>query len=166
MDATTSPVLKSRANADTSKTSMLKQKLAHFITDHDLLRLPPSNLVSDAAVRMAERHLGAVLITDDEEVLGIFTERDMLEKVIASGRTPGGTTLAEVMTPNPAFVTPSDTVLDAILAMKEHRSRHLLVREDVGIVGIVSVRDILRAVIVERTEDRQHLEDLWEGFPV
>ena len=145
---------------------MLTQKIAHFIANQDILSMRPTSSVADAAKRMAERHLGAVLVADGDNLLGIFTERDLLEKVVARSRSPEDTELAEVMSHDPAAVSPMDTMLTAILTMKEHMSRHLLVRDHGRIVGIVSVRDVLRAVVVERTEDHQHLENLWEGFPV
>ncbi len=145
---------------------MLKQEIADFITKQDILRMPPSCTVADTAACMAERHLGAVLVADGEKLHGIFTERDLLEKVVARNREPEDTKLVDVMTLDPAFVAPTDTILAAILAMKEQMSRHLLVRDGGRIVGIISVRDILRAIIVERTEDHQQFETLWEGFPV
>ncbi|MFC1664756.1 cyclic nucleotide-binding/CBS domain-containing protein [Pseudomonadota bacterium] len=145
---------------------MLTQKIAHFIANQDILSMPPTSSVADAAIRMAERHLGAVLVTDGDNLLGIFTERDLLEKVIARSRSPKDTELGEVMSHDPTSVAPTDTMLTAILTMKEQMSRHLLVRDRGRIIGIVSVRDVLRAVVVERTEDHQHLENLWEGFPV
>lgn len=145
---------------------MLKHEIARFIASQDLLRMSPTSSVANAAARMAERHLGAVIVADGEDQLGIFTERDMLEKVVAIGRAPKDTVLGDVMTLDPASIAPTDTVLDAIFAMKEHRSRHLLVRANGNTIGILSVRDILRAVIVEHTEDHRLFDNLWEGFPV
>ena len=70
------------------------------------------------------------------------------------------------MTPNPAFIGPGDSVRAAIFAMKEQRSRHLMVKHDGEVFAIVSVRDLLRSVVEENIENRQVLDDLWEGFPV
>ncbi len=145
---------------------MLDSKVADVIGKQELLRLPLETSVAEAAKRMAERHVGAMLVCEGEAMRGIFTERDMLERVVAAGLSPGATQLKDVMTPDPASIAATDTLLDAIFAMKERLTRHLLVRQGDEVVGIVSVRDLLRAVVDSRLEERQRFTDLWEGFPV
>ena len=145
---------------------MLDSKVADVIGKQELLRLPLDTSVAEAAKRMAERHVGAMLVCEGEAMRGIFTERDMLERVVAADLSPGATLLKDVMTPDPASIAAGDTLLDAIFAMKERLTRHLLVERGEEVVGIVSVRDLLRAMVDSRLEERQQFTDLWGGFPV
>ena len=141
-------------------------KVRDVIGTQQLLRLDPRASVAQAATAMAERHVGAVLVYRDATLLGIFTERDMLERVVAADLSPGATLLEDVMTPNPASMAADASVLDAMFTMKEHLTRHLLVTDGGRVAGIVSVRDLLRAVVEARLADRQQFDDLFEGFPV
>ena len=145
---------------------MLDRTIAGLIEGQDLLRLSGDTKVREAARQMSARHVGAILVHDADKDCGVFTERDMLDRVVAGGLPPDETVLREVMTPDPAFVGPEDTVRAAIFAMKRQRSRHLLVKDRGEIFAIVSVRDLLRSVVEESAENQQVLDDLWEGFPV
>ena len=145
---------------------MLDRKVSGLIEGQELLRLAGETTVIEAARQMSARHVGAILVCEADKVRGIFTERDMLDRVVAGGLSPDKAVLSDVMTPDPAFVGPGDTVRSAIFTMKQQRSRHLLVRHRGEVLGIVSVRDLLRSVVEESAENRQVLDDLWEGFPV
>ena len=145
---------------------MLESKVADVIGKQDLLRLSADTSVAEAAKQMAAHHVGAMLVCEGEALRGIFTERDMLERVVAADLAPGATLLKEVMTPDPASIAAEETLLQAIFAMKERLTRHLLVTRGEDLVGIVSVRDLLRAVVESRLEERQRFDDLWDGFPV
>jgi len=145
---------------------MLQRKIVELIGDQELLRMPVEASVTEAAKRMAKRHIGAMLVCEGEEMCGIFTDRDMLERVVAAGLAPGETPLREVMTPDPVSIGPGGTVLEAIFTMKAQMTRHLLVKDGGRVVGIISVRDLLRSVVDENVEERQQFDDLWEGFPV
>lgn len=145
---------------------MLERTIASLIKGQDLLRLPGETTVREAARQMSARHVGAILVREADKDCGVFTERDMLDRVVAGGLPPDDTLLRDVMTPNPAFIGPEDTVRAAIFAMKRQRSRHLMVKERGEVFAIVSVRDLLRSVVEESAENQQVLDDLWEGFPV
>ncbi len=114
--------------------------------------------VRQAAKVMAERHIGAVLITATGKLEGIFTERDILNRVVAPGRDPETVKIGEVMTPNPDTVTPDATALDTLIRMQTKGYRHLPVVDDGELVGIVSVRDLFNAVKRELEEDIQERE--------
>ncbi len=114
--------------------------------------------VREAAKLMAERHIGAVLITANGRLEGIFTERDVLNKVVAPGRDPEALTLGEVMTRNPDTVSPSATALDTLIRMQTKGYRHVPVVDDGELIGIVSVRDLFNAVKRELEEDIQERE--------
>ena len=145
---------------------MLERKIVDLIGNQELQRMPVDANVADAAQRMAAHHVGAMLVCEGERMCGIITDRDVLERVVAAGLAPGDTRLAEVMTPDPVSIAPDDTVFQAIFAMKAQMTRHLLVKDRDRVVGIISVRDLLRSVVDESVEERQQFEDLWQGFPV
>src|SRR3546814_11024537 len=100
---------------------------------------------------MAERHIGAVLIGEGNRLQGIFTERDLLIRVIARGLDPDATQLKEVMTPDPDTVGPNDWASLALERMRSSGYRHVPVVDDGIVVGIVSLRDLYAAA---RSEGR------------
>jgi CBS domain-containing protein len=106
-----------------------------------LLTLPRTTLVRDAAKAMRERHVGAVLVSVDGRLEGIFTERDMVNRVVAEGRDLDRTTLADVMTANPDTASPNDTAIAALRRMQDGGYRHLPIVDRGRLVGIVSRRD-------------------------
>ena len=145
---------------------MLDSRISDVIGRQELLRMPLDTNVAEAAKRMTERHVGAMLVCEGAAMRGIFTERDMLERVVATGFSPGTTLLRDVMTQDPASIASDGTLLQAIFAMREHLTRHLLVTHGGQVVGIISVRDLLRAVVDASLAERQQIDDLWDGFPV
>ncbi len=123
-----------------------------------LLTLGADVSVRQAAKLMAERHIGAVLITADGRLEGIFTERDVLNKIVAPGRDPEAVKLAEVMTRNPDTVSPDASALDTLIRMQTKGYRHVPVVDEGELIGIVSVRDLFNAVKRELEEDIQERE--------
>jgi CBS domain-containing protein len=120
--------------------------------------LPASTTVRDAAKNMAERHIGAVLIGEGSRLQGIFTERDLLIRVVARGLDPDTTPLKEVMTPDPDTIEPNDWASLALERMRTSGYRHVPVVEDGVVVGIVSLRDLYAAATRELEEDLQQRE--------
>ncbi len=137
---------------------MQRRIVPDLVRDQTLVSLPPSATVRDAARIMAERHIGAVLVAVDGRLQGIFTERDVLARVVAAGLDPNDTALGGVMTPNPDTVAPNDSPLDALRRMSERGYRHLPVVDSERMVGIVSIRDLYTAVNEELAEDLQQRE--------
>ncbi len=107
----------------------------------DLLELPATASVYDAACAMRDWSVGAVLITDQGRLAGIFTERDMISRVVTCDREPKTTPLAEVMTADPTTIAPKATALEALRLMEDGGYRHLPVVAGKHLVGIVSRRD-------------------------
>ncbi len=118
----------------------------HAIHGQDIVSLEPSAMVREAVMLMAKRRIGAVPIVEGEKLVGIFTERDAIVRVIADGRDPDTTRLGDVMTANPDTVKSSDAVLHALELMNEHNYRHLPVVDNGQLVGVVSIRDLYRSV--------------------
>jgi len=106
----------------------------------------------EAACRMAERDVGAVLVVDEERLVGIFTERDLMVRVVGTGRDPKTTPLAEVMTPDPVCIDADMNIQQAMNEVATRRIRHLPVVRDGRLVGVVSVRDLARALIANQRE--------------
>jgi CBS domain-containing protein len=105
---------------------------------------------------MSGRQVGCVLVTGAGVLEGIFTERDLMQRVVAAGRDPDGTRLAEVMTKNPDTIGADDYAIDALSLMSERGYRHLPVVESGRLVGIVSRRDFLGEEIILVEEELGH----------
>lgn len=103
----------------------------------------PSESVSDAAKLMRAKNLGALLIVSNGRLIGIFTERDALYRVLAQGLDPEITTLRDVMTADPVTLGPERTYGHALLVMYENGFRHIPVVEDGQAVGIISSRNAM-----------------------
>src|SRR6266545_4935914 len=99
--------------------------------------------VTEASRFMRERNVGALMVVDENKLVGVFTERDGLFRVLAEGRNGETTALADVMTKNPKTIAADKPFLHALQAMHEGGFRHLPVVEEERLLGIVSVRDAL-----------------------
>ena len=125
-----------------------------------LLTAPPQTSVIKAAKLMARRNVGAVLVVEDEHLIGIFTERDALFRVMARGLDSRVTTLADVMTREPKTVSPDRSFGHALLIMYENHFRHLPVVENGKLIGVVSSRNALdpdMEEFVAESERRKHI---------
>jgi CBS domain-containing protein len=135
---------------------MRSRLVSELIHGQVVLALPREATVREATERMAERHVGAVLVTDPAgRVLGIFTERDAVYRVLARRLDPDGTALVEVMTPNPTTMHPRDQAMEALRLMQEGGFRHVPVVEGGRVVGMVSRSDFRGA---ERTRIEEQME--------
>lgn len=136
---------------------MLRRLVPDVVQGQDLLKLSPTATVREAAREMKARHVGAVLVTDREgRLAGIFTERDAVNRVLAEGRDPDTTPLAEVMTRNPNTIGPDATAIDALRLMDDGGYRHLPIVKQGRLVGIVSRRDFF-GTEKARIEDEGHI---------
>lgn len=110
----------------------------------------PHATVLDALRTMAEHDIGALVVTDEDEVVGMFSERDYARKVILHGKASRDTPVRDVMTPHVITVDPSQTMSDCMSVMTEHRVRHLPVVEEQKLLGVVSIGDVVKAVMAEQ----------------
>ena len=121
----------------------------------------PETTVAEAARLMAKRKMSAVMVVDAEgRLIGIFTERDAVHRVIAEQRDPAATRLADVMTPDPKTLVPRETFGYALLQMHERGFRHMPVVEDGRPVGMVSARNALDPELEEfeaEAQRRKHI---------
>lgn len=117
-----------------------------------LVTIEPEATVLDALRVMAERNIGAILITQGGNLLGIFTERHYARKVILEGRQSVDTPVRDVMSTEMFPVEPSQSVDDCMSLMTEHRVRHLPVMGDGQLIGIVSIGDLVKATIAAQEQ--------------
>ena len=110
-------------------------------------QISPTATVFEAIAKMAERGVGTLPVVLQEQLIGIISERDYARKVILQGRSSQHTTVQEIMTPAPVTVTPDFTVNLCLRIMSSRHIRHLPVMEDGVLVGIVSMGDLVNAVI-------------------
>jgi CBS domain-containing protein len=107
-------------------------------------KVPPEATVMQAVETMSKRHVGAVLVCTGCECSGIFTERDLMNRVVLAGLDPSATRVGDVMTADIACIQPSTSAAEAMAIMTERRCRHLPVVENGAIVGMVSIGDLVR----------------------
>jgi len=118
-----------------------------LVKERTIYTVNADDSVMQAVHMMVDKNLGAVAVLRDGELVGVFSERDLMKRVVAAGRGPGSTQVSEVMTPRPRTVSPNETFENCMFIMREHGFRHLPVVEDGKLYGLVSLRDLLlRAV--------------------
>ncbi len=133
--------------------------MSEIVRDQKPLIMPPKTTVKHACERMRERRVGAVLVADrDHHLLGIFTGRDAVCRVLAEGKDAAETTLAEVMTRDPATMPPTDTAIEALRLMRDGGFRHVPVVAGGKAIGVVSHGDF-RGLETARLDDET---GLWE----
>lgn len=119
--------------------------------------------VLDAIKLMAERSVGSLLVMDGEVLQGIVTERDYARKVIIKGRASDTTRVGEIMTTNVFTATIDQTVNDCMTIMTNRRIRHLPVVAGDKVVGLISIGDLVQAIIADQQEEIQQLEQYISG---
>lgn len=121
---------------------MNQRYLLDIVHDHKPVTLRPSDTVQEACKAMQQRAVGAILVTDAKHhLVGIFTGRDAVGRVLAAGRDPVKTRLADVMTAKPDTMPPGRTAMDALRQMSDGGYRHLPIVEDSKLIGVVSRGD-------------------------
>jgi CBS domain-containing protein len=135
------------------------RRISDIVRNQNPLTLPPSATVKHACERMRERKVGAVLVTDeDQRLLGIFTGRDAIGRVLAEGKNPETILLSEVMTHQPQTVPPERSAIDALRLMFDIGCRHIPIVENDKVVGVVSRFDFC-GLEVDRLDEET---GLWE----
>ncbi|HTW59704.1 MAG TPA: CBS domain-containing protein [Terriglobales bacterium] len=130
--------------------------LREIVKDRRVYSVEATRTVLEAARFMMEHNVGAVAVIRGGELAGIFSERDIMNRVVAVGRTPGTTLVSEVMTANPRAVSADETIEECLFIMREFGFRHLPIVDGKELKGLVSLRDILmrQAAEIERQTRR------------
>ncbi len=123
----------------------------------------PSQSVFEALQLMAEKDIGAVLVLEEGKVVGIFSERDYARKVILKGKSSKETAVGELMTRDVLYVRPEQSIEECMALMTDKHVRHLPVMENDKLLGIVTIGDIVKAVISEQQFTIRELENYITG---
>ena len=133
----------------------------------NVFSVAPSVSVADAVAEMNRQRVGSVLILDNGRLVGIFTERDVLRRVVGAGIDPKQTCVADVMTPGVITISPQVSIEETMVLFTEKRCRHLPVVEEGQLVGTISIGDVTRWMADADRAEAEHLKNyITGGFPV
>ena len=121
-----------------------------LVKDRRVYSIDADQSVLEAARFMMEHNIGALPVLRNGELVGIFSERDIMNRVVAAGRTPGTTRIAEVMTANPRSVGSDETVENCLFLMREFGFRHVLICDNKQVKGLISLRDVLLRYVKDK----------------
>ncbi len=133
------------------------------VKGNDVWAVEPTDLVYEAIEVMAEKGIGALLVMKDSETVGVLSERDYARKVILQGRSSKDTAVQDIMTPDVIFAEPGNTIEQCMALMNDHRIRHLPIRDDNKVIGVVSIGDLVKAIISDQRFRIEQLERYVSG---
>jgi len=136
-----------------------------LISTQETYRASASQSVLDVAQAMVDRNIGAVPVLREGLLVGIFSERDLMKRVVVEGRDPRTTRIDEVMTEDPLTVTPDENLETCLILMRRHGFRHLLVCDGKELRAIVSLRDILLHDLSEKDHEVQMMRAYIQASP-
>ncbi len=139
------------------------QKLLEGKRLNKTFTVTPEHMVIDALALMAEKNIGAVMVMDGPRLAGIFSERDYARKGIIAGRKAKSTPVTEVMTANVFFVSPDMDIEDCMQLFSDKRIRHLPVLDHGLVVGMISIGDVVTAIMNEQKSHINFLEQYISG---
>jgi CBS domain-containing protein len=122
-------------------------------SNRDLYTVSADDNVHNAALYMTERHIGAVTVVDGERVIGLFSERDLMNRVVAEARDPRAVLVREVMTTDLTTASPDQSYEEGLRKMQQARCRHLPILEADNFIGLISLRDLLKIDADEKAEE-------------
>ena len=128
--------------------------------EQNIFTISPESTVLEAISLMADKGIGALVVTDQDKVVGIFSERDYTRKIILMERTSKETTVSEIMTAKVLTVTKSNSVEDCLDLMTDRHLRHLPVVENDKLIGLISIGDLVKVVM----EDQRKLIDQLQQY--
>jgi CBS domain-containing protein len=132
-------------------------QVREIVEDRKLFWVEENQTVADVARRMAELQVGAILVLDAGDLRGIFSERDFMRRVALERLDPEKTPVGRVMSTELATIDESATVEDAMEAMQSHKCRHLPVMREGRVTALLSMRDLLRYELAQKTEELGHM---------
>ncbi len=141
-------------------------KLVQHLLDskgQEVISVTAEASVLDAIKIMADRAVGSLLVMEGDELQGIVTERDYARKVIIKGRSSESTQVGEIMTAKVCTATAQDTVNSCMTIMSERKIRHLPIVADGTVIGMISIGDLVQAIISDQQEEIEHLEHYISG---
>jgi CBS domain-containing protein len=141
------------------------ERVKTLISGKRLTHVSPDVTVSEAAARMADARIGAVLVLDNDTLAGIFTERDLLIRVVSVGIDPRKTKISEVMTKQVAVCDANETYENCLAQMRQIGCRHMPIIEGDRLLGVLSIRDLLRHHISVKDAEIKMMNSLYHYQP-
>lgn len=141
------------------------KSLRELLTGRAVITLPASTTVLEASIAMQAQKVGAVLVSEDDGTgaIGIFTERDLMSRVVAAELDPARTALRQVMTADMVTAGPDDRVAAVTQLLQDRHIRHLPVVENGTVIGLVGLRDLLRELLSHSNSEVRALTDYIHG---
>jgi CBS domain-containing protein len=142
------------------------RSVAHILNakaDQTVFTLAPTASVFDAVKLMAEKSVGALVVTEGSKIAGIITERDYARKIVLMRRSSKETPVRDIMTSSVMYVGPDQTAEECMALMTKNRFRHLPVIDNGELVGIISIGDLVKAILSEQRLILEQLEHYIEG---
>lgn len=133
-------------------------KVKDLISNRQTFTVQQEQTVFEVARFLVEHNIGAVPVLHDKKLVGIFSERDIMKRVVAEARDPRTTKVSDIMTKDPVTVTPDTTVEQCMVLMRDHNCRHLPICADSHLWGLISLRDVLAHDVAEKEEEARHLK--------
>ena len=129
-----------------------------ILQDRELFHVEENDTVASVVRRMAEIHVGAILVLDGEQLRGVFSERDLMRRVVLERLDPERTLVKDVMSTEIATIDETASLEEAMEAMHAHNCRHLPVTRGSRVVAFLSMRDLMHYELARKTEDLNHME--------
>ena len=129
----------------------------------DVYSVPPTLTIYDAVAEMNRHRIGSIVIIENDRLVGIFTERDVLRRVVGDGMDPKSSRVSDVMTTDLITISPETTVDETMNIFTDKRCRHLPVISDNRLVGLISIGDISRWVAESHQAEAEHLKNYIAG---
>ena len=140
-------------------------RICDLIKDQETYQAELGHTVLQAVQAMVEHNIGAVPVVHKGRLVGIFSERDLMSRVVAEGRDPRSTCMAEVMTDDPLTISTTEDVETCMALMRRHSFRHLPVCHEGQLIGMVSLRDILLHDLDEQDAEVRMMRAYLHNFP-
>ena len=128
-----------------------------IVHQRELFCVEESQTVTDVARKMADLHVGAILVLNRDELCGVFSERDLMKRVVLERRDPDSTKVCEVMSVDVVTIDEMSTLEDAMEAMQSHNCRHLPVTRAGHVTSFLSMRDLMHYELARKTEELHHM---------
>jgi CBS domain-containing protein len=139
--------------------------IGELIKNQETYRADADQTVLDVAQAMVARNIGAVPVLRDGLLVGIFSERDLMKRVVVEGRQPGTTRLSDVMTTDPLTVSPEESPENCMLLMRRHGFRHLPVCDGKQLRGLISLRDLMLHDLNEKDDEVRMMRAYIQATP-
>jgi CBS domain-containing protein len=134
-------------------------KIRELLNDRPIFQVEADQSVLEVVHYMVDHNIGAVPVLRGGELVGVFSERDLMKRVVAGARSPGSTKVSEVMTPRPHSVSVDETIENCMFLMREHSFRHLPVVEGRQLKGFLSLRDLLLHNLSQKDSESRMMSD-------